>query len=239
MDQKGLTPMLIVLLIVLIFGGYFLWNNYSNNRNNQIKPFPTPLATSQIPRSTPSLSDETANWKTFVDKSNTFSVKYPSDFTVKEVNAEREFRESRSAFISLKHDQPPSITSGTLLVTQDFDAWSNKKFLTGKGYAIYVWVFNNSQNFNVDSWYKKYEHYPNSISALPTPLIGETKQIDENSFKIGFPLGQLPSIALFKAIKGKMIYIIIQSQNNKDTLKEAINNGSILDKVLATFKFTQ
>lgn len=63
--QKGLAPILVVLLIVLAVGGYLLYQK-------QFKPAFTP----QSPPS-PIASDETANWKTYTNNKYKYSFKYP------------------------------------------------------------------------------------------------------------------------------------------------------------------
>ncbi len=75
--QKGFTPILILILIALGIGGYFLYNNYSNlsrvqSRDNHYK--------------TPSQNnfDETANWETYQNTKHGYSFKYPSSLPLNE-----------------------------------------------------------------------------------------------------------------------------------------------------------
>ncbi|MBI2338692.1 hypothetical protein HYU95_05935 [Candidatus Daviesbacteria bacterium] len=77
--QKGLAPILIVLLIALVVGGYLIYQK-------QIKPVVIPQQTSE-PSSTnvsPTPTDvgETANWETYENELG-FSVKYPTTLDVK------------------------------------------------------------------------------------------------------------------------------------------------------------
>ena len=71
--QKGLAPILIVLLIAVI-GGYLIYQNQS------AKPYkPFPAAAPEIkPSSSP--VNETANWKTYTHPILKFSVKYPTNW---------------------------------------------------------------------------------------------------------------------------------------------------------------
>lgn len=76
--QKGVAPILIVLLIaVLGIGGYFVYQNYSTKTT----PTPTPYST---PQPSSSSTDETANWKTYENSKYGFSIKYPPELTYEE-----------------------------------------------------------------------------------------------------------------------------------------------------------
>lgn len=80
--QKGFAPAFIVfiLAIVVVVSGVLVYTNYSNNRTKVANP----VVTSQTPKPSPSPVDETANWKTYTDKMNRFTFKYPSEFLLKE-----------------------------------------------------------------------------------------------------------------------------------------------------------
>lgn len=73
MSQKGLAPILIVLILAVLIGGYLVYQN-------QPKPTPSPQPTNQLSPA----SDETANWKTYTNSKYGFSFKYPSDLVVSE-----------------------------------------------------------------------------------------------------------------------------------------------------------
>ena len=78
MTQKGLAPILIVLLIALGIGGYLIYTNYSNNFTKPAKYVqitPTPTESTSIA--------ETANWKTYTNNEYKFSLKYPPEYAVK------------------------------------------------------------------------------------------------------------------------------------------------------------
>lgn len=65
--QKGLAPILIIILIALAVGGYLF-----------IQKQPKPVSTSQ-PSPSPIASDEIATWKTYTNNKYGYSVKYPGD----------------------------------------------------------------------------------------------------------------------------------------------------------------
>ena len=83
--QRGFIPILIVILIAVLVGGYFVYtNSQTKTPTSTIHPSPSPVDASSAPSGT----DETANWKTFTYSSNTFSFKYPDNITPHELNSQ-------------------------------------------------------------------------------------------------------------------------------------------------------
>ncbi|MBI2330306.1 hypothetical protein HYU94_02870 [Candidatus Daviesbacteria bacterium] len=74
--QKGLTPILIVLLIALAIGGYFI---YQKQTKPIFIPQPSP---SPVTTSVASSSAETATWKTYINEDGHYSIKYPSKIAI-------------------------------------------------------------------------------------------------------------------------------------------------------------
>lgn len=75
--QKGLAPVLIVILIALIVGGYLLYQKQTKPVVFQPVAQPSP---SPVISSAPTGAGETANWKTYTNKN--LSFKYPSEWSV-------------------------------------------------------------------------------------------------------------------------------------------------------------
>lgn len=67
MNQKVL---LLIIVLAVAFGGYFVYQQ-------QTKSTPVTQTVTQ-----PTLSDETANWKTYTNSDYNFSLKYPKQFTL-------------------------------------------------------------------------------------------------------------------------------------------------------------
>lgn len=83
-STKGGFVGILVLIIVIIsafVGGYFVYNNLSENArvqkeiNESLKANPTPTLAP--------VSDETANWKTYKNIKWNFTLRYPDTWTVK------------------------------------------------------------------------------------------------------------------------------------------------------------
>lgn len=81
--QKGFAPILIVVIITVLVGGYLIYQN---------QPKLTPTSTAQFtsaPTSTPKSTNsaKTANWKTYINLDKLYSLEYPADtFNIKEEN---------------------------------------------------------------------------------------------------------------------------------------------------------
>lgn len=82
--QKGLVPILIVILIALAVGGYFVYQN-------QTKPVVSQPITqsSPIPVTSPTATNpaDMANWKTYISIDGKYSIQYPEDYTIEETNS--------------------------------------------------------------------------------------------------------------------------------------------------------
>lgn len=75
-QQKGLSPIIIVVLIAAVsVGGYFLYTKYSINQTKNlsqtVKPFPASMG-------------ETYNWKTYSNQKYGYTLKYPSNYFIEE-----------------------------------------------------------------------------------------------------------------------------------------------------------
>ena len=67
MKQKGLAPIVIVLLIAAAVGGYLVYSGKINFPQKQIQ-------TTEV--------DETANWKTYTNNKYKYSFRYPESVTI-------------------------------------------------------------------------------------------------------------------------------------------------------------
>lgn len=100
-NNRGLstiTILLIVLLVLILGGGIWYWYANKSTKNTT----PTTTTTPTTPKTTPTTettpttttTDETADWKTYEDAINKYSVKYPKNWDYKKISEKRvEFRE--------------------------------------------------------------------------------------------------------------------------------------------------
>ncbi len=96
--QKGFAPILIVILIAIIVGGYLIYKYvgfcgsncideskvFPADSASLIKQTPQPIATPQVA----SVLDETANWKTYRDQQIRFELQYPSEMILPRSNCD-------------------------------------------------------------------------------------------------------------------------------------------------------
>lgn len=79
--QKGLAPILIILLIAILgVGGYFIYQKQAS------KPSTAPQATQSSP-TPPANTDETGNWKTYKDSNGFFTIEYPYNWKISYSNS--------------------------------------------------------------------------------------------------------------------------------------------------------
>lgn len=73
MKQKGIAPILIILILIAVgIGGFAAYKSYYAPKS--VTPVVTPVA--------PTAADETVNWKTYTNSADNFSFKYPPNWTI-------------------------------------------------------------------------------------------------------------------------------------------------------------
>lgn len=136
MYQKGLAPILIILLIALALSGYLLYNQ-------QTKSIPSPQQTIQpiqAPSTNPTESvkpADTSNWKTY--QNSYFSFKYPLNWIAKEI-------ENPTSATELSQ---VALTQATPKNTQNFDVVFLARTHTAKP-EFTIPNFNNKQKIVLD-----------------------------------------------------------------------------------------
>lgn len=91
--QKGLAPLLIVVIIALAVSGYLIYQKKATSN-----PIPTPLP-QQTPQPSPSPADETANWKTYTNAKLGYSFKYPQDWIDRSTDIDKQQNIVRLVYI--------------------------------------------------------------------------------------------------------------------------------------------
>ncbi|OGE18747.1 hypothetical protein A3J19_03145 [Candidatus Daviesbacteria bacterium RIFCSPLOWO2_02_FULL_41_8] len=151
MKQKGLAPILIVVLMAaLAVGGYLIYSQLP-------KPIAPPrsitqptLSPSSIPES--SNSAETANWKTYTNTKYGFYFNYPQDFSIKKV-AERIFfieNKEKKSFVLWIYENPNNLS------LKDYEGKHTSKE-TGFGPFVYYPDTELVKFQNFEAYYTKEE----------------------------------------------------------------------------------
>lgn len=74
MREKGLAPIVVVLIVAGLFGAFYLGKTYGKPAVEQTPPTSSPtLSTTE---------DETANWKTYENTKYKYSFQYPAELKV-------------------------------------------------------------------------------------------------------------------------------------------------------------
>ncbi len=143
-NQKGLSPVVIVLAIAALISGYFIYSGKINlntllNQNSTGKAKSTPAY--RIPPDAgtmgkPNSSDETVNWKTYTrttDSDNKYQINYPPDWIVETSSlGEVQIYSPTAKYIlpypSLKTDKVFTSTNGDFVIIKC--PWGSSKYET-------------------------------------------------------------------------------------------------------------
>lgn len=198
--SKGFAPIFIVIIIAALVGGYLLYQNQSKlTPPFQLitKPSPTPI-------------DETANWKTYINKYYNFEIKYPEDATLRDISVEEVTHEPTNGLIDI------TLPRKTM---QDFSA------------GLAIETENNPKLLNAQDY---------CLSRFKGNDLKEKKQINIGNIaaymvKINTHIG--PDEIMNCVTKGNKILILRYSLDvieNDPLVKE---HSKILDLIVSTFKF--
>lgn len=85
MTQKGFAPILIVLILAALVGGYFLYSKQkpSTPLSQTVQPTSTPSSTPESTNSAETVyteSDRSANWKIYTTEA--YKIEYPAEWTI-------------------------------------------------------------------------------------------------------------------------------------------------------------
>lgn len=124
-SQKGLAPMLIVILMATLFGGYLIYSGKIDIKQQITPQNQTPIPTSAIPTTPQAVIDQKPNWQTYSDTKAGFSVQYPPNHKVNE-KLERE----KVTFLNCGSD----FCSDGMAITiyNDYDGGSRRVWLSKK-----------------------------------------------------------------------------------------------------------
>lgn len=227
MNQKGFTPILIVLLIAVI-GGYLFFTNYSNSRTkiesqNQVVTSKTTQSTS-IPSSTANTTDETANWKTYTYKD--FVLKYPSDWNLKEDKKVVNLKDF--PFEQILSVESPKIDSLDLSL-----------------YSFSILKRDNKEKMTLEQVVKRLEAQLGS-GGHALDIVGKTTLGDKEAYQLHYVVDTGEQMIIIVAINKNTIYhvglsVVSDQHFELDDLKAKLEDDfkSIVNQIFSNFKFTQ
>lgn len=205
----------VVLLLGIAIG--LLINNKSLISGFTIPglaPTPTPT-TIPTPSPTP---DPTANWKTYIDTTNGFSLKYPDTY--------------------FKFQGDPTL--GFFIATSATQGGNGPKFLPNKND---VWLGESTLKTANYSNLNTLDQYITSIAIYENPIKTSITMDGVNAYKIVYSSqvycagNSCSTIYGYDelVLKNGNIYVVTMSSGDKSTLD---NNANLFDQILSTFKFT-
>ncbi|HLA04241.1 MAG TPA: hypothetical protein VJ065_03345 [Patescibacteria group bacterium] len=109
MRRGYFTPPVLIILAIIIFAvAILIAINTDLVKRSQKEPTPTPVS-SPIVQISISESSETANWKTYINSTHEFSIKYPEELMIKErINGDVEFYDEED-LSNLEKGRTPSL----------------------------------------------------------------------------------------------------------------------------------
>ena len=209
--QKGSALIAFVLIgFVVIFGGGYLFFNYQNQKTPQ----------SFIP----TLGKSNDNLETYTNKDFGFEFKYLNkDLTVKDDSEQYfnkrgngDFRKNFKGYIGYE----PENFLGAVTVLEKVENFDTSPFT--------LWIFDNSNNLNVDDWYKNYWYYP---FVWGDYTIRRNDVAPVNDATISGRLAK-SGVVGYQPGSPKLIYL---SDSNKMYLFRIIGDQG--EKILQSFKF--
>lgn len=221
-NQKGLAPILIVLILAALVGGYFLYQQQAKSPSAPT----TPPATSSTFQPSPSPADQTANWKIYTNNRANFSFSYPNNWFISEQVSNNTVKDIEITSCDLKNNpfctrEKNQITISARLVDKA-DVYEGAKNME---------EYYQRQAKSSNSGKNKRSVTLDNLSAIRFSTIGgegDMEGVQGNGDIVGVDYkGNLYTLK---------VSINVGPSGKSDNLNEAIN---IFNQILSTFKFTE
>ena len=216
---------LIITLVSLLLSVFFIYQNWRLNQKLDAlirsQPTPTPSVANSPLAETPTI-DPTANWKTYTDSQNQYSVKYPPEVTM------GDYREGMYSGIHLLLIGPTQTASGRIQ-TSLFDGVSIKTLVI-TNVSISLRDYAEQRRVAESQSAPKDDPQP-TVSKLTEVLIGGKSghhyAVDDQ--------GRVAQVNLV-SLNGNILQIVTRSAGSPKFERQYIN---LIDQILSTFKFTK
>jgi len=213
-SQKGLTPVLVLVIIALIgaglFGAYYLGTQQSKSQNTQSQATLTP--TSQ--------TDETASWEEYVDSKHGYSIKYPQTLSYKQ-ESKKEVWEMEFDNLNLRN-------------YPEDEEWSKKDAI-----SISLMVRTMQNPGDLKSWLEKISTTELIGGTVGPSAVDFTNYKIGDINALDFHTGAeriYRNVAFYQ--NGNLYVFILNSTGETGSRYDYNKNAvSIFDQILSTFKF--
>lgn len=219
--QKGLAPIVIILLIALAVGGFLIYQKQSK----------ISISSSTTNIASPALTDETINWNTYTNTKFNYSVKYPNKVQLITQNPEFGIKQEEMPGISLLLDGgSPSYKEGfinvidpqTLTIIENPQARSQWENLNLDQFVQKIWELNkNDKN-----------------PYIPNKQVGEIIETQVDGRRaLKFSLSGSYIIHTGEGTLKEEHSFIFIDYNNKKYFLMFPSRDNTFSQILATFKF--
>jgi hypothetical protein len=225
--QKGFAHLILLIVIILLVGGYFLYKNTSYHVTEKVNEISVSVSPTKVPTPTIAVlspipvSDQSKSWNLYTD--TYFTVKYPNTLQAKKYSKEQYSKDNNvpdigEGFMYNMKTDPPTILSAARL--------TSNKMLVG------IWVFENNDGLTVDDWFTKYTYYPEKFghtSPVDPDSPNKSQMLGEYSWRKGESDDLFTPRSFLLNEKGKMIFI-------EFLLLDSNVSDDMLNQIVSTFK---
>jgi len=239
--KKSNSVVWILLFLVILLSAITAFFVYQNMQLRQqlvtVQPTPTltPIAT----------SDPTVDWSVY--SGNRYSFKYDKSKFVVESFGEAQLSSITKiklpdSFTSFMGYKPPRVKDAIKIGVPFVDTSGHSLPVDGEG-IMQIWIFDNSNQLNIDQWYDKYIYYPiqwgHSIeTALENERPKEGFIVDSTNGKQNY-LDLMGTAKLSYLQKGDEMYLFYGQGIDFDNLNDVEKIPNDVSLILSTFKFTE
>ncbi len=220
-NQRGNFPIIlgiIVLLLVVGSGAYYLGTQKSNTANQTVNIQPTTSQNSAVANptdtpvatQTPQSNEATTDWKTYSSAKAKYSFKYPTEWPLVNV--------------------PPSQGCDVCVEQINFTPKYNPN--SGDGNTAIILIFKADNIKTLDDYVNIHVKGDSSKVNLQYTTVGGEKAV---SYKLSAGIPPLPVVE-YAVVKNGMYYII-RLDDSVETNKNKDKNLMLFNEMLTTFKF--
>ena len=232
-----LKKLFLVILLSAITAFFVYQNMQLRQQLVTVQPTPTltPIAT----------SDPTVDWSVY--SGNRYSFKYDKSKFVVESFGEAQLSSITKiklpdSFTSFMGYKPPRVKDAIKIGVPFVDTSGHSLPVDGEG-IMQIWIFDNSNQLNIDQWYDKYIYYPiqwgHSIeTALENERPKEGFIVDSTNGKQNY-LDLMGTAKLSYLQKGDEMYLFYGQGIDFDNLNDVEKIPNDVSLILSTFKFTE
>lgn len=218
-NQRGYV-LLIVILIAAAIGGYLVYSGKMNL--NQYKATPSPT-TDASPA--PTGTEETANWKTYINKDYKYTIKYPANWQIGSSNGSQESIRVLVTFKQEGANEQDQLSTNVLsrIFIEDTDTTTDtykKRTRKLQISGIRLDIRETTLEEAIQTYYSSFPKEQVDIDGVKA-----TKIVLPENMNVAF------------IEKGQLLYMIAGVYKLADDPAISDNNEDIFNQIISTFRF--